>query len=119
MTITYKNASYRSGSYGSGKLVRRIEASCGQLRRFGANRTEAKVAILEAIAEQCEHAYVRRYIPAGDSLFVLSYADGWRYDIVRNDGHICGSTQFGDGMSEWEATAYVRKHAEQYAEATV
>ena len=121
LDIEYRDASYRSSPYGGGKLIRRTEARFGSIRAEGATRTEAKAALLEAVTAQCEHAYVRRYLTGiaahdGRSVtFVLYYAAGWVYDIVRAGAVSCSSSHMG-AISETEAIARMREHFDQYTE---
>ena len=42
----------------------------------GANKTEARKALEEAIERQCAHMHTRRYLSANDVTFVLFYSDG-------------------------------------------
>src|SRR6201988_4023159 len=118
MNITFRDASYRSQPYGGGKLIRRVEASCGAVSAHGANRTEAKAALLEAIERQCEYAYRRRYlvgISAHDgepATFALHYSQGWAYDIVLA-GRVACTTGLGDVDFD-EAYARMLAHFDQY-----
>lgn len=116
MNIEFRDASYRSQPFGGGKLIRRVEARCGNLRAMGANRTEAKAELLAAVERQLEHAYTRRYLGAGDVVFVLYYADGWAYEIVVA-GTVRCTTGFSSASSEHEALESMRRHFEQYTEA--
>lgn len=111
--ITYRDASYRGHAYG--KRVRRVEASCGSLTAYGANRTEAKAALLADVARQLEYAYRRRYLRTDDVTFALHYANGWGYDIVAGDGRRVSSTLLGGDVGEHEAFESMRHHFEQYA----
>jgi hypothetical protein len=114
-TIEYRNASYRPGSYGSGKLVRQVEASLGDIRRTAATKPEAKAAVLAAVEEQTQHLYERRYLAADGVVFALYYADGWSYDIIRDGQRGC-TTNF-EASDVTEAFEKMRHHFEQYTEA--
>lgn len=118
LDITYRDASYRPGAYGSGKLIRRTEASIGAIRRTGANRTEAKTALLEAVTEQVENCRTRRYLMGVSEedvpvAFVLYFNDGWGYDIVRNGGKISSSTSM-TAVDERDAFEKMQHHFDQY-----
>lgn len=116
MDITYHDASYCRQPYGHRK-VRRTEARLGWLSAYGATKSEAKAALLEAVALQCEHAGVRRYLRTDEVTFALSYTGGWRYDIIRGDGFRSCSTLLGDVMSEHEAMEHMQRHFDQFTEA--
>ena len=114
MPIEYRNASFRERPYGGGRLIRRVEAEWGKIRAFGANKTEAKNALLEAIEQQLANAYTRRYLRTDDVTFALYYADGWNYDIVTGDGHRTSSTMLGAEILPHDAFASMNRHFEQY-----
>ena len=118
MDIGYRDASIRA-PYGRRVIERRTEATCGAISAYGANRTEAKAALLVAVERQCEHAYQRRYLTGighdGEPVtFALYYAGCWSYDIVRA-GRVACST--GMGVDSFhDALASMTHHFEQYTE---
>src|SRR5439155_18577821 len=118
MNIDYRDASYRERAFGGGRLIRRVEASLGGMSARGANKTEARKALEEAIERQCAHMHTRRYLSANDVTFVLFYSDGWTYDIVRSErdlGRRTSSTLMGGEIGEQEAFESMKRHFEQYA----
>jgi hypothetical protein len=113
MNIEYRDAPYYERPFGGGRKIRRVEAHCGSLRGDGANRTEAKAALMERIELQLRHAYTRRYLRTADVTFALYYADGWSYDIVAGDGARYSSTGLG-ACDEREAYQAMSRHFLQY-----
>lgn len=112
MNIEYRDTSYRPGAYGSGRKIRQTEARVGDIKRTGATKTEAKASLLEALAQQAQHCFVRRYLSTDEVTFALSYCDGWRYDIVK-PGRTCGSILLS-AESEHEAFERMKNHFDQY-----
>lgn len=113
--IAFRNASHRSGPYGTGRLIRRVEATWGAITACGANKTAAKTALIEAVERQLEHVYSRRYLSSSEVTFVLFYANGWCYDIVKA-GDARGGTCHLDAVDERDAFERMRRHFEQYTE---
>lgn len=114
MDIDYRDASYRERPYGGGRKIRRVEASAGSMSASGANKTEAKAALMACVERQLTHMRTRRYLRTDDVTFALFYADGWVYDIVSGDGHRNSSTLLGAAMDEREAFESMKRHFGQY-----
>lgn len=112
MDIDYRDASYRERPYGGGRKIRRVEARVEGISAMGANKTEAKNALMERIELQLRHMRTRRYLRTDDETFVLYYADGWAYDMVRDDGTRYGSTMLATD-DEREAFESMKSHFEQ------
>jgi hypothetical protein len=101
---------------GRGLRTRRgVQATWGVISGQGANRTEAKAALMDAVDRQLAHVFARRYLATRDVTFALFYANGWCYDIVTSDGAQHGSTHF-DAANEHDAFEAMRRHFEQYTE---
>lgn len=120
LDIEFRDASYYEGSFGR-KKVRRTEAYIGQIRAYGATKTEAKKALEERIAEQCERIYERRYLTGASHdgrpvTFCLYYCDGWMYDIHTSDHSYPSSCGFGPETTYTEALESMKRHFEQYTE---
>jgi hypothetical protein len=117
-------AAITEGYGNSGDIIRywysfesEAEARVGDIRRTGANKTEAKAALLEALQAQAEHAFTRRYLAGDNVVFALGYHDGWRYDIVRaGDGRQYSSTLLSAETVD-EAFESMRHHFDQYTAA--
>lgn len=127
--IEYRDASYFEGTYGR-KKVHRIEATFGQIRAFGRNKSEAKAELERLIHDQCSHLYERSYLmgiawDGNPVAFAMYYNQGWCYDIVRLTEGVhkdlqrfsrVSTTQYNQETEFVEAWGKMNNHFDQYTE---
>ncbi len=53
---------------------------------MGTNKEALTGQLFDAIKNASEYSHARRYVRKGSVTFALYYANGWCYDIVRDDG---------------------------------
>jgi hypothetical protein len=115
--VTALGIDYRDVSVHYPKRERKVEARLGSIEATAKNKTEARAEILKMVEQQAEHLFTRHYRVTKDgTIFVLYFALGWRYDIVRSGKH-SGTTMLGalsgvDG--EHDALASMQRHVDQW-----
>lgn len=113
---------YRDVSTHYPRLIRRVEASLGDLRASGANKTAARADLVSVIAACAEHLYDRRYLlgvsaKSGLPVTFAFYfrAGAWCYDIVGPTGRYCSSS-WSEETSESAAWERCQSHFKDYCE---
>lgn len=63
-----------------------LGADTGWMVTGCASRDEAASLLFDRVKAQEEYNHARKYVRKGNVTFALFYANGWQYDIVRDDG---------------------------------
>lgn len=78
----------------------------------GRNRESLMERLRQVLTRQEQFLHTRRYIRKGNVTFALYYANGWQYDIVRDDGRSSASMLTCD--TYMQALEIMTKHANQH-----
>lgn len=100
---------------GKGKVYYQASVQ-GAFRCTADTRKQAEELVVEAVEAQGRHLHDRKYYwsPSGRTVFVVSYANGWGYDIMRAGSPYASTCVVGDSFQECCEAA--ESHAAEYEE---
>lgn len=89
-------------------------AKFGRWEHHSGSRQMAEDLLVERINDAHDHMLDRAYLVTPKATFVLFWADGWAYDMVKPDGSY--STCMMNRMPKSEALKRMEAHAKEYNE---